>query len=137
MDSLTLTRVFAKPGSTFTSEVAQRFTEIGAVVVGPPALDPELHEALTAEAGLQIDESGWRLEGAREAGEISQNNRRAHLGPVARAYLSSDAVLSWLYLLTGEKLAPSWSATCYTRYAGPWSTWANTATRPMRASTTF
>jgi hypothetical protein len=88
-------------------------------VLGPPALDAGLHRALLAEAVAQLHAESWQLTGSRDRGEIAQDNRRAHLGPVARGYLASPAVASWMTTLTGERLAPSWSATCYTRYIGP------------------
>lgn len=110
--------VFADPALLAPAPMAQ-FRSTGATVIGPPALTVGLHRALLLEAKRQLAAESWQLTGSRDRGEIAQNNRRAHLGPVARNYLSSAAVGNWLYQLVGERLAPSWSATCYTRYSGP------------------
>lgn len=111
-------QVFADPALLAAARTAE-FRATGATVIGPPALAGALHRALLADADAQLAAESWRLTGSRDRGEIAQENSRAHLGPVARAYLSSAAVSHWLHTLTGEKLAPSWSATCYTRYTGP------------------
>ncbi|WP_423210044.1 hypothetical protein [Paracoccus yeei] len=110
--------VFADPSALGPVHV-DAFRATGVTVLGPPALNAALHRALLEEALRQLDAESWQLTGSRDRGEIAQDNRRAHLGPVARGYLSSDAVGAWLHALTGERLAPSWSATCYTRYTGP------------------
>jgi hypothetical protein len=113
------TRIFARPKALASPDMLKAFRDVGTVWLGPPALDTDLFRALADEAAGQLSADSWQLTGSRAAGEIEQDNRRAHLGPVACAYLSSDAVVEWLHALTGEWLAPSWSATCYTRYVGP------------------
>jgi hypothetical protein len=110
--------VFADPALLAPARTAE-FRSTGATVIGPPALAEGLHRDLLAEAERQFAAESWQLTGGRDQGEIAQDNRRAHLGPVARGYLASAAVSQWLLQLTGERLAPSWSATCYTRYTGP------------------
>lgn len=110
--------VFADPALLSSASKAE-FRSTGATVIGPPALTEGLHRALLEEAERQLAAESWQLTGSRDRGEIAQNNRRAHLGPVARNYLASAAVGHWLFQLAGERLTPSWSATCYTRYCGP------------------
>ena len=99
--------------------LAREFAEWGAAVIGPPALSPSLHAALLDEAKVQIPVAGWNLTGTRARGQIQQDSRRAHLGPVAQWFLASTEVAALLHTTTGRTLAPSWSATCYTQYIGP------------------
>jgi hypothetical protein len=98
---------------------AEQFARRGVAVLGPPALPADLHTALTTEARTQHATQSWALTGTRARGEIEQSNRRACLGPVARGFLGSDQVATFLHAATGRALAPSWSATCYTHYRGP------------------
>lgn len=95
------------------------FRDRGAAVLGPPALDPDMHVTLLDEALAQRRNASWSLIAERCPGEISQNNLRAHLGPYARGFLSSAPVLAYLEHVTGHRLVPSWSASCYTYYDGP------------------
>lgn len=91
----------------------------GAAVYGPPALQADIHIQLLNEALAQRQNASWSLiaEGCRD--EISQNNLRAYLGPHARRYLASPTMLENLQQVTGHRLVPSWSASCYTYYDGP------------------
>lgn len=95
------------------------FARQGAAVIGPAALASGLHDALVREARTQSREASWALTGERAAGEIGQDNRRAFLGPIARSFMESAEVLALLRRVTGLTLKPSWSASCYTVYAGP------------------
>ncbi|SEL31079.1 hypothetical protein [Nitrosovibrio tenuis] len=95
------------------------FDNRGAAVLGPPALDTGAHLRLLDEALRQRRNASWSLVAERCPGEISQNNLRAHLGPHARSFLSSGSVLASLEQVTGHRLVPSWSASCYTYYDGP------------------
>lgn len=96
-----------------------QFSDTGLAVLGPQALSGGLWGRLYAEAAQQLASSSWSLTGSPERGEIDQDNRRAHLGPAAREYLTSPAVRQLMLATTGERLDPSWSATCYTYYQGP------------------
>jgi hypothetical protein len=108
----------ALPQKTYQA-AAEQFASRGVAVLGPPALPTPLHSALVSEAWAQEAAQGWGLSGTRDRGEIAQENRRAHLGPIGRAYLASDEVASLLLAATGRHLTPAWSASCYTCYRGP------------------
>jgi hypothetical protein len=95
------------------------FSSRGAAVWGPPALDPHMHARLLDEALAQRREASWSLFAHRCPGEIAQDNLRAHLGPHARGFLASASILAMLESVTGHRLVPSWSASCYTYYEGP------------------
>jgi len=95
------------------------FEERGAAVLGPPALDLNTHAKLLEEACVQREIASWSLISERCPGEISQDNIRAHLGSQARNFLSSVSVINYLEYVTGYRLTPSWSASCYTYYDGP------------------
>ncbi|ODT85825.1 MAG: hypothetical protein ABS69_00455 [Nitrosomonadales bacterium SCN 54-20] len=95
------------------------FNDRGAAVLGPSALASDAHQALLDEALAQRRHASWSLVAEQCPGEISQNNLRAHLGPQARSFLSSPAIQASLRAVTGHRLAPSWSASCYTYYDGP------------------
>lgn len=95
------------------------FHNRGAAVLGPPALDTGSLASLLEEALAQRRNASWSLIAEQCPGEISQNNLRAHLGPQARSFLSSASVLTSLEQVTGHRLVPSWSASCYTYYDGP------------------
>lgn len=100
-------------------QLKRQFTDSGVAVLGPPALPDDLWSGLYTEARQQLVTASWSLTGCHSQGEIDQDNRRAHLGPIAREYLTSPAIRRLLLTLTGERLDPSWSATCYTYYHGP------------------
>lgn len=95
------------------------FALSGAAVLGPAALTPTWHHALTEEAREQGAINGWRLTGRRSAGEIAQDNRRGFLGPHARSFMAASPTTELLRHVTGHALVPSWSASCYTYYEEP------------------
>jgi hypothetical protein len=95
------------------------FTQRGAAVWGPAALDTKLHSRLLDEALTQRQNASWSLVAEQCHGEITQRNLRGHLGPEARRLLSSATILSYLKQITGYDLSPSWGASCYTYYEGP------------------
>jgi hypothetical protein len=101
------------------ARLRMEFSTRGAAVLGPSALDPASHLALLEEALAQRQTASWSLVAKQCPGEISQHNLRAHLGPHARRFLSSPTTLIYLEHVTGHRLAPSWSASCYTYYDGP------------------
>lgn len=107
-----------QPPPDFTM-LQRQFAQTGIAVSGPPALSHPVWQGLYREARLQLRERSWSLTGQRTQGEIDQNNRRAHLGPMARNYLLSPAVRDLLGRVTGASLTPRWSASCYTFYQGP------------------
>jgi len=111
--------VFERLDTRGLTPLKAQYRATGTATLGPPALTMAWHAALVAEATQQLQVDGWVLSGTRERGEIEQHNRRARLGAVARAYLSSKAVTGLLRAVTGEALSPAWSASCYTRYDGP------------------
>ena len=116
----------AHPGLRFDGEspavaVARwrdEFAARGAAVLGPPILDPALHASLAGGARRQCAHASWSLVAEGQPGEIAQDSLRAHLDPAARAFLADEATLDLLYEITGQRLEPSWSASCYTCY-GP------------------
>ena len=75
---------------------------------GRTATLPANGETIVVDIGPLRLESGEVLDDVSIAvqawGELSPNR---------------DNVVMVLHALTGERLAPSWSATCYTRYTGP------------------
>jgi hypothetical protein len=91
----------------------------GAAVLGPPALQGDIHARLLNEALTQRKNASWSLIAKGCPGEISQHNLRAYLGPHARSFLASPEVLENLRQVTGHRLIPSWSASCYTYFDGP------------------
>jgi hypothetical protein len=91
----------------------------GAAVHGPPAFEGDTHAQLLDEALAQRKNASWSLIAKGCPGEISQHNLRAYLGPHARSFLASPEVLENLKQVTGHRLVPSWSASCYTYYDGP------------------
>lgn len=101
------------------ARLRMEFSTRGAAVLGPSALDPACHIALLQEALAQRQSASWSLVAERCPGEISQHNMRAYLGPEARGFLSSPAILAYLQQVTGHRVEPSWSASCYTYYDGP------------------
>ncbi|ARO86674.1 hypothetical protein EBAPG3_002165 [Nitrosospira lacus] len=101
------------------ARLRMEFLDRGAAVLGPPALGHDTHANLLNEALAQRQNASWSLVAKQCPGEISQHNLRAHLGWHARSFLSSASVLASLEHVTGHRLAPSWSASCYTYYDGP------------------
>jgi hypothetical protein len=97
----------------------EEFDARGVAVIPGPALDASLWEGLCAEARQQRTNGAWRLEAAHVMGEISQDNIRGHLGPIARTLLASDDTRRLLREVTRLDLEPSWSASCYTYYDVP------------------
>ncbi|MBM3740627.1 MAG: hypothetical protein FJW39_33175 [Acidobacteria bacterium] len=102
------------------TDFAQQFAARGVAVIDA-ALPTPLWEALRAEAGAERQAKAWSLKSSGNPGEINQENLRGHLGPVARAYLSSADTAGLLLGVTGRPLEPSWSASCYTYYDIPGS----------------
>jgi hypothetical protein len=94
------------------------FARDGFAVLGPPAIEPELHDALVAESVQQRRVAAWELRGAGPA-ELDQDNVRAHLGPLARQLVASSALRGLLSAVTGHVVIPGWSATCLTFYDRP------------------
>ncbi|SCY30843.1 hypothetical protein [Nitrosospira sp. Nsp13] len=101
------------------ARLRMEFLDRGAAVLGPPALVHDTHANLLNEALAQRQDASWSLIAKQCPGEISQHNLRAHLGRHARSFLSSASMLACLEHVTGQRLAPSWSASCYTYYDGP------------------
>ena len=101
------------------ARLRMEFLDRGAAVWGPPALSHDTHMNLLGEALAQQRDASWSLIAKQCPGEISQHNVRAHLGPHARSFLLSASVLAYLERVTGHRLAPSWSASCYTYYDEP------------------
>ena len=97
----------------------QEFDRRGVAIISGPALDVHQWSALCAEALHQRSNGAWRLEAADVMGEISQDNVRGHLGPLARTILASVSTRRLLRTVTGLELEPSWSASCYTYYDEP------------------
>lgn len=95
------------------------FRSRGAAVHGPPAIQADIHAQLLNEALAQRESASWSLIANGCPGEISQHNLRAYLGPHARNFLAAPEVLENLRQVTGYRLVPSWSASCYTYYHGP------------------
>lgn len=108
--------VFRGLDDAAVAALCRQYRATGCAAWGPPGLLPGPFAALQREAAAQLRDQAWTLTGERRHGEIAQHNRRARLGPVARAYLASEAAVALLHAATGEWLQPSWSASCYTRY---------------------
>lgn len=97
--------------------LSQKFADEGAVVIGPPALEPAVHAALAAEARTQRRVAAWDLSSNwGEPGEVPQDTVRAHLGPYAREFVAAGATRALLQAVTGHVVIPGWSATCLTFY---------------------
>jgi hypothetical protein len=95
----------------------ETFAETGVAIIGPPALDPGLHEAIVAEARVERAVSAWTLHGQRGVpGSLAQDTVRAQLGPLARELAAAGATRALLHTLTGRTVVPGWSATCLTFY---------------------
>ena len=98
----------------------ERFAETGVAVIGPPALSPDVHSALAAEARLERANSAWELHGERGVpGSLAQDTVRAQLGAQAREFAAAGATRALLQALTGHTVVPGWSATCLTFYDRP------------------
>lgn len=99
--------------------LAREFAARGFVVLGPPALDPAVHDALVEESRAQRRVSAWDLAGDGTAGSMAQDNVRAQLGPLARQLMASAALRGFIGAVTGRLVIPGWSATCLTFYDQP------------------
>jgi hypothetical protein len=101
---------------TTLAHLRESFAQRGVAVLTEPALKTDWWRKLCEEARGQRLKAAWHLLSERNAGEISQNNMRGHLGPNARGLLASSRTRSLLHAVTTRRLKPSWSASCYTYY---------------------
>jgi hypothetical protein len=97
---------------------ASIFARRGVVVLGPPALEGDLFEALVAESREQRSSAAWDLRGDGD-GSIAQDTARAHLGPLGRELCAAGATRALIQAVTGDAVVPGWSATCLTYYDRP------------------
>lgn len=107
--------------ATTRIRLRREFRERGVAVIGEPAMQTTTWLALVEEACVQRGQGAWHLESSYNLGEISQDNRRGYLGPCARGLLEDPRTCALLHAVTGRRLMPSWSASCYTYYDVPGS----------------
>lgn len=102
--------------------LARGFAARGVAVLGPAAIAAPCFDRLCREAAQQRQAAAWTLSGTRAAGEIEQHNVRGLLGPEARRLLAAPDTADFLAAVTGLRLMPEWSASCYTYYDQPGAT---------------
>jgi hypothetical protein len=100
-------------------QARQQFSRFGLAVFGPAALSRETLRRLRAEAGRQRHAASWALRYGDGRSRVPESNLRGHFGPVARRFLKQDSVARLMRKVTGQAVAPSWSASCYTWYDVP------------------
>ncbi len=104
-----------KLGAAERQRLAAALEADGFAAFGPPALPPELFEALCRDARAQRP-GGW---GQPQRPSVEHQAWRAEPGEAGRAFLHSPEVLALLQALVGEPVLPSPAGTCYTYYDGP------------------
>jgi len=103
------------------TQLAADFAATGAAVIGPPALDRAVFDAVVAEARTERAVSGWRLPSPGHESVANQITMRAQLGPVTRQLMSAGATRSLIQAVTGRLVLPDWSTSCFTYYDEPGS----------------
>jgi tetratricopeptide (TPR) repeat protein len=103
------------PGVAEQQRLAAELAADGFAVYGPPAVPPELFEALCRDARTQRPR-GW---GQPQRQTVEHQAWRAEPGDAGRAFLNGPEILALLQALVGEPVLPSPAGTCYTYYEGP------------------
>jgi hypothetical protein len=108
-------------GGEAVARATQAFRQAGFITLESPALRPDFFGALLLEAYHQRRGACWQDWLTDQDGAVLKNCVRGYVGRCARMLMSAPGTLQLMTLLTGERVTPSWDASCYTYYEHPGS----------------
>jgi hypothetical protein len=110
--------MFARDAETW-AHARDEFDKLGAAVLGPPFLAPDVFAQLRADAVAQR-ERAWLCDFPEIPGRSTrQFMHRAEFGALGRAFLESPEIAALIAEVTGAQLVPCYSASSYTYYEQP------------------